>query len=193
MKRFNHIQPIVLDRLSKELSPIYTYHCVAHTLDVIKSSAEICDLEQISLQEKELVLTAALLHDTGFLVSYIDHELIGSLMWEDFLKDRQYSDDEIQLIKGMILSTKIPQSPKNLLSKILCDADLDYLGRNDFYDIGKTLLNEWSALGIVRDQEHWQNIQLNFLKAHNYFTISNQNRREHTKQKHIKALEMDQR
>ena len=39
------------------------------------------------------------------------------------------------LFSQLILATKVPQKPKNKLEKIICDADLDYLGREDFDNI----------------------------------------------------------
>ena len=36
----------------------------------------------------------------------------------------------------------MPQTPKNHLEEIMCDSDLDYLGRQDFYPIAETLRQE---------------------------------------------------
>ena len=35
-------------------------------------------------------------------------------------------------------ATKIPQTPLTKLEEIICDADLDYLGREDFFEISRS-------------------------------------------------------
>jgi hypothetical protein len=88
----------------------------------------------------------------------------------------------------MIEATKIPQNPKNLLEKIICDADLDYLGTAQFYDIGASLFKEYKNLKIVQNEEDWDRVQVKFLRSHRYHTEFGKNRREPVKQKHLKEL-----
>ena len=95
-----------------------------------------------------LLKTACLFHDAGFITSRVDHEkqrmCTGKKTPARFWI---YSQDEIDRICGMIMATKIPQSPKNNLEEIICDADLDYLGRDDFFAIGDSLFEEVKISG----------------------------------------------
>ena len=84
--------------------------------------------------------------------------------------------------------TKIPQQPKNLLQRIICDADLDYLGRNDFEVIGEKLRQEFLVYGVVQTEEEWDRLQLKFLTSHKYHTASSQHMREPVKQMHLHSL-----
>jgi uncharacterized protein len=68
------------------------------------------------------------------------------------------------------MATKIPQSPDNLLEKILCDADLDYLGGNNYGEISESLRDELGLNGIQLSAEEWLNIQIAFLEKHHYWT-----------------------
>jgi len=88
----------------------------------------------------------------------------------------------------MILSTKIPQSPKNLFEKILCDADLDYLGRDDYFIISSKLLKELELKNNLTPNE-WIYLQSNFIKSHKYFTITSRKLREKKKQKNLSEIQ----
>ena len=78
---------------------------------------------------------------------------------------------KIHKITGMIMATKIPQSPKNILEQIICDADLDYLGRED-YKANSTLLLEELRLKKDISEIEWLKIQDQFLTKHVYFTAT---------------------
>ena len=150
---------------------------------------ELCAAEKISKYETKLLKTAALFHDSGFTQIYQNHEEEGCKIAQEHLPKFEYSKEEIERICGMIMATKIPQSPQNKLEEIICDADLDYLGREDFYSIGNSLFEELRNKGVLSDVESWNKIQVGFLKAHNYFTSTNLDRRAPQKQSFLKKLE----
>jgi uncharacterized protein len=89
----------------------------------------------------------------------------------------------------MIMATKVPQEPSFPLAEILCDADLDYLGRDDFEAIGKTLFKEWMHIGIVMDLENFNRIQVKFLNIHHYHTEYSREVRTPVKLAHLAILE----
>ncbi len=170
------------------LSPALTYHGKHHTLDVLAVSEQLCLSEKVSESDTLLVLTAALLHDIGFLRHYRDHELHSCNFAKEILPNFSYTEGSIKKICSLIKATKIPQSPKNLLEKILCDADLDYLGRDDFYEIGQTLFKEMRVLNMINNEDDWNDLQINFLEKHHYFTATNLNERTDLKLKHLSQL-----
>lgn len=179
----------ILQKLRRELPKSLTYHCYGHTLDVFRTTRDLCAAEKISKYETKLAKTAALFHDCGFMNVYKEHEEEGCRIARENLPRFGYLEEEIEIICGMIMATKIPQSPKNKLEEIICDADLDYLGREDFYRIGHTLFEELKIKGILKDEESWNKIQVGFLKSHQYFTDTNLNRRAPQKQSFLKKLE----
>ncbi|MEM9990354.1 MAG: HD domain-containing protein, partial [Bacteroidota bacterium] len=178
----------ILGRLKNGLSDKLTYHSLYHTLDVLQVSTELCTLENINAYETNLLKTAALYHDTGFLVSSRNHEQLSCGIARHMLPKFKYSSSEIERICGMIMATKIPQSPQNKLEEILCDADLDYLGRADFERIGATLFEELKTQQVLDNLLDWNKIQIRFLEAHTFFTITNQQRRSPTKHAHLLKL-----
>jgi hypothetical protein len=89
----------------------------------------------------------------------------------------------------MIRATRIPQSPVDRLGEVLCDADLDYLGRADFFEGGDRLFQELNQLGMLSDGKEWDHIQVRFLKEHKYFTSTNNKTRRPRKLVHLQMLE----
>ena len=179
----------ILQRLAAELSPHFTYHGIQHTKDVWSCALDLCYRENVQEDARLLVATAALYHDAGFLISLENHEYFGCKLVQKVLPGFGYNHDDITSICGMIQATKIPQTPNNQLEEILCDADLDYLGRPDFYDIGQLLYQELKYLGHLNTEMEWNQLQISFLKQHRYFTKTTQYRRQVAKELHLQELE----
>ena len=180
----------VLQLLDMELSDTLTYHGKHHTLDVLNITTELCVAENISPKDTLLLKTAALFHDCGFTETFKDHEAKGCEIVREVLPKFNYSKKDIEKICGMIMATKIPQSPNTHLEEIICDADLDYLGRDDFYEIGGTLYEEFLLQNIVQDEQSWNRLQVQFIGNHQYFTKTTIKRRESKKQQHLDELKV---
>ncbi|MES2617424.1 MAG: HD domain-containing protein [Bacteroidota bacterium] len=179
----------ILERLENELPGYLLYHCVDHTKDVRKQAMRIAKEEGIDNSEELLLLeTASVYHDCGFLETYADHEEKGCEIARDVLPQFGYTDRQITIIEGMIMATKVPQQPKTRLEQIICDADLDYLGREDFFSIGDNLYEEFLYKGIVKDPLSWNQLQVKFLTAHHYYTQTNINGRGPQKAEHLKQV-----
>lgn len=172
-------------KLKQELPYGRTYHSYGHTLDVHNAAVDIAKREGVNGEDLQLLRTAALFHDSGFIKVDLEHEEASCQMARDHLPRFGYTPGQVEKICSMIMSTRIPQSPNDELSRILCDADLDYLGRDDFFRIGNTLFEELKSYGVVSSEREWNELQLRFLETHQYFTSTNKNGREQTKQQHL--------
>lgn len=182
-------QEYILSQLETRLDRTLFYHGLHHTIDVVHTAMDIARLEGITGEEPlQLLSTAALYHDSGFLTTYQGHEEAGCKLAREVLPGFGYDQAQITQICGMIMATKIPQSPQNALEMVLCDADLDYLGRNDFDRIAATLFEELKARDMVEDIPAWDMVQVRFLEAHQYWTASERERRDATKQRHLERL-----
>lgn len=183
---YQGVKDFILKKISAELNPNLYYHDLNHTLDVLSSVERLAGLEKISEYETTLIKTASLFHDSGMLKTYIGHEEASCEITLKHLPGFGYSDDDISLINNMILTTKLPQSAKSLPEKIICDADLDYLGRNDFFMISHRLRYEWSLFTFrTLSLKDWYFLQIDFLTKHNYFTQSAIETREMGKQHNL--------
>ena len=123
----------IMDQLTRHLSAKLTYHSVQHTHDVAQQAVRIARAEGITDQESlDLLQTAAYYHDAGFLNAYNEHEEESCRIAVEVLPAFGYAPAQIGQICQLIRATRIPQAPTTLLEAILCDADLDYLGRDDY-------------------------------------------------------------
>ncbi len=167
---YQEVKSEIISELQNKLPKHLSYHSVSHIEDVISAARRIGAAEGLSEEQLVLLETAALFHDTGFLYGSKDHEEKSCEIAQDYLPKYGYSQSQIDLIKGMIMATKIPQSPKNHFEEILADADLDYLGRDDFFTIGDKLYEELAMFGMISSERDWNILQERFLENHHYFT-----------------------
>jgi uncharacterized protein len=188
---YESVKKFILHKLERELDPRLTYHSVDHTLDVLESAVRLAEMENISQEEIILLKTACLFHDSGMLVTYRGHEEASIEICRQTLPAYNYSKEETETICRMILTTKLPQCASDHLDKILCDADLDYLGRPDFFMIAHRLKYEWDVLDFhPTTLQEWYKIQQEFLSAHRYFTVSAIKLRQSIKMENLEQVLM---
>jgi uncharacterized protein len=186
---FQDLKQKVLEKLSAYSDPFLVYHSVSHTIEVLCNCERIAAEEDITDQHQLLLLKlAALYHDTGFLIIYKGHEEESCGIMKKDLAGSGLSSSDLEIICGIIMATKIPQSPKSRLEEIICDADLDYLGRDDFETISNNLRKEYFWLGMIKTEMEWIELQIRFIEGHHYFTKSCRQKRTPKKIKHLEQL-----
>ena len=178
----------VISLLNSKLNEFYYYHNVEHTLYVLNKATEIAQHQHCSAEEIDLVRTAALWHDTGFINVYEGHEEEGCNLAKKYLPDFGYTADSIKMICGMILATRIPQSPTNKLEQIVADADLAYLGTVNAATIANKLFKELKSFDTHLTAAQFNQIQISFLQNHRYFTSFCKENKERIKQSYLKKL-----
>jgi uncharacterized protein len=179
-----------LGRLERELSPTLCYHSVMHTRDdVVVAVEHLAAQEGVAGEALLLLLTAAYFHDLGFVEQREQHEAIGAQVASEALPRFGYRPDQIALIEGMIMATRLPQTPQTPLECILADADLDVCGRADFLALNRCLRAELAAAGRSASDQEWYSEQLSFLRAHRYWTAAARATRDEVKRANIAALE----
>jgi uncharacterized protein len=184
------VEKYVIQRLENELNPHYVYHSLNHTLDVVRSSEIIALHENISEKEIEIIKTAAYLHDIGIIVQFKGHEKHSVNIAQEILPQFGYEPDDISIIIELIHSTQMPQVANNILQQIICDADLDYLGRNDYFKISSLLRKEWFYLFKMDFSDiQWYMSQKAFLNNHNYQTASSRKLKNETKMQNILEIQ----
>jgi predicted metal-dependent HD superfamily phosphohydrolase len=176
-----------------ELPDGIKYHNADHTLHptkgVVALANKIAISENISEHGRELLIAAAYFHDTGYIREYDKNEPIAARMAGRILKLIGYKPNEVEKIQQMILSTDPEREPKTHLEKILCDADLDNLGREDFFKLDGKIREGRRIRGLdVSDDVKWYRGTLEIIKKHQYYTESQKKLREKGQQKNIKRL-----
>jgi len=183
-----HMNDFVINMLKSEIPSTYYYHNYEHSLYVIQKAAEIGYYENCSDKELELLHVAALWHDTGYVNIYKGHEEASCRLARQYLPGYGYNHDDIERICGMIMATKIPQSPKNKLEEILADADLEYLGTANAAVLANGLFNELKALNPLLTEEEWNKTEIKFLSSHSFFTGYCKETKEQAKQVYLNSL-----
>jgi HD superfamily phosphodiesterase len=186
---FEGAKKLIFEMLNTELDKNLHYHSTEHTRDVLEAATRLAEMEGVNGHDLELLKTAVIFHDIGFLKSYNNHEEASVKMAYELLPGFGYEKDDLKKIEGMIMSTQVPQKPSNLLEEIIADADLDYLGRDDVFLISQRLQYEWKLKGIITNLKEWHQKQLEFMKNHSYHTESAKKLRQEKKQQNIEELE----
>lgn len=189
MKGYRKLRKLVLTNLEANLPEALTYHGIDHTLDVLNVCNQYIRRLDLPAEKRSLLRAGAIVHDMGFLKGSANHEEVGSDMAESILKDLGVTAKEISVIRGLVMATKIPQNPQNELEMIICDADLDYLGRKDYPEISQKLFTELKNMKVISTEEQWKTLQINFLKAHHFHTDFAIKNREPQKQAWLKKLQ----
>ncbi|TAJ15528.1 HD domain-containing protein [Marinilabiliaceae bacterium JC017] len=186
--QFMDIQEELLDLLEQKLPENLYYHNVKHTIDVTTEVELIGWAEKLSEEDILLLKVAALFHDSGHIIDYKKHEEYGAKIAKETLMHYNYTQDQIDTICRLIMSTQFPPEPKDELEQVICDSDLDYLGRSDFIPVSNTLYKELKEREMIGTIDEWNLKQLHFIEKHQYFTETARNLREVNKQSQIDRL-----
>src|SRR5690606_34812453 len=119
------------NRLKEEVC----YHNFNHSKLVVNKIKEIGEYYKLSIEEQENLIYAGWLHDVGYWEGRGEgHEERGADLTQEWLSKFGLPQVRIDRIKSAILATKVPQTPKDLLESIICDADLFHLSSDKFYE-----------------------------------------------------------
>jgi hypothetical protein len=186
--KFEDLNDYVLDRLERELPKHLYYHNYKHTIDVTIGVEIIGSGEGVGEKDMLLLKTAALFHDFGQVEGAVDHEDRSCKIAEEVLPQFGYDKEQIEIIKGIIMATKLPPQPKTKLEEIIADADLDYLGRRDMVPVSDTLYQELKVQGLIGSFNDWNKLQVKFLSVHQFFTETARKMRKVNKEKQIERI-----
>ncbi|MEM8926658.1 MAG: HD domain-containing protein [Bacteroidota bacterium] len=162
---------VVAQRIIAEQPKNRVFHNLHHTLTVLEGAGRIGRAENLTEEELEMVLLAAVFHDLGHIECYSGHEEASKRLANEWLIEQNYPKDRITTILGCIGATKIPQDPKNILEQVVCDADLVHLSFESYPIYREMLRSEWELeLGLKYTDEDWIANNNKFLQTHSYFT-----------------------
>lgn len=185
--QYQAVYSFLMNKLEKDLPSYLVYHNAQHTKNVIAAAEHLAETENISGNDTILLKTAALFHDAGFLQQAENHEEVSCEIAKLHLSRYDYSAEQIEVICRAIRDTKIPQVAEDHLGQILCDADLFYLGTDEYTANANNLFEEFKVLHSLKDYE-WLGQQIAFLTTHKYFTNSAIKERDKKKQHNLQNL-----
>ncbi len=178
--------------VNKLLVPLekHYYHSYKHAIEVMERAIYIAEKEWLNLEEIEILWLAWLFHDTWFIIQYDNNEPIWAKIAQNYLRSVLYSEDKIKLIERIILATKPSyRTPIDIYEKIIKDADLDNLGRKDFFEKWHSLKKEIELIKNIKIRDpDWNHWSVDLLKEHQYQTYTQKLEREDTKQENLKRM-----
>ena len=162
----------VVHLLNEKLDNAFIYHNLAHTQLVVEKTKELAELSNLDDSETKQLLLSAWFHDTVYTKTVDNHEAESVKIAIGFLKKNQVSEVDITIISHLILATKMGYEPKNILEKIIRDADCAHVGSKNFSDITELLRKEWEiACNKTMTDAEWIQENINFLaKTHRFYT-----------------------
>lgn len=164
----------ILELAEREIQQYFTnnafsYHSLQHSLAVSEDSKKIGIYEQLSEVDLVNLQLASLFHDTGYAENPALHERKSASIAAAFLERQSYPQNQISVIKDLILSTEMTVEPKTHLESIIKDADLAHLGKKSFHSNSELLRQEREQLaGEQIDQEEWIQENIEFLQDHSW-------------------------
>ena len=190
MSILEKVESYVVSYLTENLPSTYIYHNLSHTRRVVKYVKELIEGEKVNVKDAQILEMAAWFHDIGFVKSYENHEQHGVEISKIFLKKEKVAEATIEKIEALILTTTMVKEPKNLLEKIIRDADCGHLGKKVHSEASEMLRKERARLGLkeVSDVE-WIEENIDFLsKKHQYYTDYALKNWQITKEKNLAQL-----
>ena len=165
------------------------FHNIRHTQDVVNAVLEIGPRSDLTEDELESAIIAAWLHDIGYVNGAKDHELAAAEKAKALLDQSGAPHKKQMEVAEAILSTKVPQQPKSIICKVLCDADLHHLSTDKAEANAAKLREEWKLVGDkTMSDEEWLRVNLDFMESHRYHTPYGQSVLQQNKKKNVKKL-----
>ena len=169
---FSKADQFVLELFKEKLPNSYLYHNYNHTVRVVKSTKEIIENSQINVKQKEALILAAWMHDTGYTVTRDGHEEASIDIAKEYMTKEGVDAETQKLVVELIASTKMGVEPKNELECILKDADNSHFAKEYYAQTSEFLRQELLLTETKKfTPAEWreENIQM-FTHKHKFYT-----------------------
>jgi predicted metal-dependent HD superfamily phosphohydrolase len=161
----------VLHLFKENLDEIYVYHNYTHTKRVVKSTQEIVDNSAITAKEKNALLLAAYLHDTGYIHGADGHEEASAVIAKEYLIKNDIDQETIGLVQTLIKATKFNNQPNGRLEEILRDADASHFAKDYYFETSELLKKELELRDKPFTDKEWRKENINvFTEKHRYYS-----------------------
>jgi class 3 adenylate cyclase len=168
--RLLDLEEDLVEKMEEDKSEHLYFHNIKHTINVYTQVELLGRAHGLEDEDMLVLRTAGLMHDAGISADYENHEIAGCDMAKNILPTYNFTDSQIEKICSLIMATALPPKPGNLLEEIICDADLDYLGRIDFVPLTLEFYRELKERNLVSSFDQWRDEQIEFIKSHDFFS-----------------------
>lgn len=162
------------------------YHSEKHAATVVSRVNEIAAHYELGEDQVMALNLAAWFHDTGHLYTTpTDHETKSAELAEQWMREHNLPDEMIGTVKQLIMATKLPTPPTNLMERIIKDADTFNFGTKEFKKTDKLLKEEMRLRNFTTLLAGWDQNKLEILQNHEFYTDYAKDLLNEVKQKNI--------
>ena len=184
----NYVTKLMEDKLPDTIE----YHSIDHVKYVVDSSEFIGKRCGLSEDEINIVKLCAWFHDIGFIITPENNEEESAEIADEFLIQKGIDDTIIKQVKNCILATCIPQQPKDLISRVLCDADLKHLSEDNYFEWIENLRKELINIsGEKISKRKFHSMSVKFFQRHEYHTDFAKKKLQPKKEKNLQLLQKE--
>lgn len=163
----------VAELFSKELNSQFVYHNLAHTQRVVDKVNELAELSNLDDKNRMLLTLAAWFHDTGFINTVKGHEKESVKIAQEFLKEQNLNEEDIETISRLILATEFDRKPETELECFIKDADCAHVSSKDYESYAALLKKEWdTTTDTTYTNVEWLENNIDFINNHKYYSTT---------------------
>jgi class 3 adenylate cyclase len=191
MLRLSDLEEILIAKLEAELNKNLYFHNYEYARHLFEYSQLLAKAANMDLEETLLLRTAALFLNIGFIGGYDNQENRSAEYARAILPDYNYTEKQIGIVSNLILSSKWPPEPQNMLEMALYDIKMEYIGRADFIRLYKLLFLEQNQYMRSVDVLEFKRAQLEIIKNYQFFTDSARRLREISLEEQLERIKND--
>jgi class 3 adenylate cyclase len=145
--------------------------------------------ENLSDDEMLLARAAAILLFSGLSETYENFEIRSAEIARSMLPEIGFDERQTERVFNLILATKEPFRPQNIIEAVLIDARMEFIGRVDYLTQVQLLFLEMKNRMKDFSREKFIRKQKTLIKEFNFFTLAAQRLREISAEDQVKKLE----
>jgi len=185
------LEEYIFENIKNDLPANLYFHSFEYIQHVYSHAELLIKAENIDIEDKIIIKTSVLLLFTGLTKSYQNFENKSAEYARQILPEYKFSDKQINIISNLILFGKLQHDPQNHYEKIIYDLITEHFGRADYLKSYKMhYLEIKENKGDITIQE-WKKQQINFLRHHDFYTLTSKRLREVPPEIQIQNIESD--
>lgn len=167
--RLLDVEESVFSLIEEKQAQDLVFHNLRFIKNVCTQTELISRAEGLGDEDNLLLRTAAIFLNVGYVLDYEKREEAVLQFIDEELPRFRYSESQIKIIKALVTSDYDPES-EDLKTRILHDANMDYLGRVDFIQRSTDLMEEMNRYNKQVTAEQWFAAQAKLLREHAFMT-----------------------
>ena len=170
MDKYITLKEQVLDLLQQKFpEDKHFYRGATHTINALQVVEEYIDNMRLGTYEAQILRLGVLMRDLGEL-NQIENGEDGIALVKKLMAESGFTFVQTKVVADLVKAARHPHRPTNLLERIICDVDMEYLGREDHEQASEMFFQELYRNSMVSSREEWDQWQQELLETHQYHT-----------------------